>query len=76
MFKLFLVFLFIIYIYYVVRKKRKLKQNANKPHLDELVKCENCGIYFSKNKAIHYKNLFFCSKKCKKQYEDKVGRRT
>ncbi|MGC8502453.1 PP0621 family protein [Desulfurella sp.] len=74
MFKLFLLILFVIYIYYVVRKRKKLKKNVSNSHLDELVKCENCGIYFSKNKAIRYKNLFFCSKKCKKQYEDKVGR--
>ncbi len=71
MLKLFLLILFIIYIYYVVRKRRKLKQNSSDTHLDELVECANCGIYFSKKKAIQYKNLFFCSKKCKKQYEDK-----
>ncbi|AHF97880.1 MAG: PP0621 family protein [Desulfurella sp.] len=74
MLKLFLLILFGIYIYYVIRKKRKIKQNTAGSQLDELVKCENCGIYFSKKKAIRYKNLFFCSKKCKKQYEDKVGR--
>ncbi|MGC8821790.1 MAG: PP0621 family protein [Desulfurella sp.] len=74
MLKLFLLILFGIYIYYVIRKKRKIKQNTNDLQLDELVKCDNCGIYFSKKKAIRYKNLFFCSKKCKKQYEDKVGR--
>ncbi|MGC8616531.1 MAG: hypothetical protein C0173_08630 [Desulfurella sp.] len=74
MLKLFLLILFVIYIYYVIRKKRKIKQNTNDLQLDELVKCDNCGIYFSKKKAIRYKNLFFCSKKCKKQYEDKVGR--
>ncbi|MGC8791115.1 MAG: PP0621 family protein [Desulfurella sp.] len=74
MLKLFLLILFVIYIYYVIRKKRKIKQNTAGSQLDELVKCENCGIYFSKKKAIRYKNLFFCSKKCKKQYEDKVGR--
>ncbi|MGC8705472.1 MAG: PP0621 family protein [Desulfurella sp.] len=74
MLKLFLLILFGIYIYYVIRKKRKIKQNTNGLQLDELVKCDNCGIYFSKKKAIRYKNLFFCSKKCKKQYEDKVGR--
>ncbi len=73
MLKLFLFFLFVVYIYYVVRKRKKIKQN-NTAELDELVKCENCGIYFSKKKAIYYKNLFFCSKKCKKQYEDKGGR--
>lgn len=74
MLKITLLILIFIYVFYIIRKRRKLKQNHATPNLDELVRCENCDVYFSKNKAIIYKNLFFCSKKCRKQYEDKIRR--
>jgi len=75
MIKLFILILFVVYVYYVFRKRRKIKKYNHNSQLEELVKCENCNVYTPKYRSIEYKNLFFCSKKCKKEYIEKGRRR-
>ena len=48
--------------------------NKNKEGPEELVKCQNCGVYVPKSSAVKKirlrgDDLYFCSQKCKEEYK-------
>ncbi|MDR3347948.1 MAG: hypothetical protein LBN32_04970 [Helicobacteraceae bacterium] len=40
------------------------KQHNHNSEIEELIKCENCGIYISQKEAIIKSGKYFCSKSC------------
>ncbi len=48
--------------------------HKSKDDLEELVQCQNCGVYIPKSSAIKKirlrgDDLYFCSQKCKEEYK-------
>ncbi len=88
MFKiLFLIIILFIFITVYSFKKRidgildsffpsKNRHKSDKSELEELIQCDNCGVYVPKSQAIRKirlkgEDLYFCSPKCKEEYKNK-----
>ncbi len=81
-----IIILFIFITVYSFKKKidgildsifpSKNQHRTNKGDLEELVQCDNCGVYIPKSQAVKKirlkgEDLYFCSPKCKEEYKNK-----
>ncbi|MDR2904528.1 MAG: hypothetical protein LBU73_01030 [Helicobacteraceae bacterium] len=55
----------LIYLFYKLFS-RKSKKKADKSNAEELVKCDNCGVYFSPQNGVKENGKIYCSEECAK----------
>ncbi|GHV09373.1 hypothetical protein AGMMS50229_19440 [Campylobacterota bacterium] len=53
--------LVLLFLYLLFAPRKKPKQDG---YIEELVKCEKCGIYCAPREAVIKDGRFFCSKQC------------
>ena len=73
---LILIGLLVLLYWYFARRKKKLAKNRKRELIEEMVFDENCKSYVRKKEAIKIelngKTYYFCSKKCVKEFLEKI----